>query len=257
MLDILKKAIPNNLKKRVKLFLHKGNKYHCPICNYDSKDLYTRGLDIPIIREREVVGSGLRNAGCYKCDSTDRERLIYTFLKEEMKIFHENLEKNILHIAPEKNLLKIFIQSGFKNYQSGDLFTEGYEYPDFVKNMNILNLPFDENTFDLIICNHVLEHVPNDLDAMKELYRVLKKGGKGILQVPISINTFETFEDFSITDPQKREMMFGQFDHVRIYGQDYSDRLSSVGFKVNPINISKEFGRYGLDEREDIYVVMK
>ena len=123
--------------------------------------------------------------------------------------------------------------------------------------IDVLNIPFDPNYFDLIICNHVLEHIQNDIDAMKELFRVLKLNGKAILQVPISKNSEKTFEDFSVTDPKERENIFGQFDHVRIYGQDYTKRLESVGFSVECINISKEFSKYGLAIDEDIFIVTK
>lgn len=108
-----------------------------------------------------------------------------------------------------------------------------------------------------MVCNHLHEHVPADIDSMKELYRVLKPSGKAILQVPISKNLDKTFEDFSVTDPEEREIVFGQFDHVRIYGQDYTDRLSSVGFKVERINISREYEKYGLSMDEDIFIGKK
>ena len=163
----------------------------------------------------------------------------------------------ILHLAPEKNLTSTLSKIGLKDYICGDLFTEGYQYPDYVQNMNVLNIPFEDNYFDLIICNHLLEHVPNDFDAMKELYRVLRSNGKAILQVPISKNSKTTIEDFSVTDSKERETMFGQFDHVRIYGQDYSDRLNSVGFKIERINISKEFPKFGLAHDEDIFIGKK
>jgi hypothetical protein len=102
-----------------------------------------------------------------------------------------------------------------------------------------------------------LEHIPTDVDAMKELHRVIKRGGRAILQVPISKNTLQTFEDFSVTDPKQRENVFGQFDHVRIYGQDYAQRLEQSGFKVNRINISTEFINSGLNKDEDIFICEK
>jgi ubiquinone/menaquinone biosynthesis C-methylase UbiE len=123
--------------------------------------------------------------------------------------------------------------------------------------MSVLNIPFEDNYFDLIICNHVLEHIPNDIDAMKEIYRVLKKGGEAILQVPISKNSEITFENFSITEPKEREIVFGQFDHVRIYGQDYPTRLEKSGFKPQRINISKKYEKYGLNLDEDLFIGRK
>jgi SAM-dependent methyltransferase len=215
------------------------------------------GLDIPVLNEKQVIGAGIRPGGCYNCGSTDRDRLVYIYLKEKLKIFDGGKDKSILHIAPENILSNKLLEFGFSNYVCGDLFAEGYKYPDHVQNMNLLNLPFDENTFDLMICNHVLEHIPNDLEAMKEIHRVLKFGGQAILQVPISKNSEKTLEDFTITDPKEREHAFGQFDHVRIYGQDYVSRLTKSGFKVNRVNISQEYENYGLNINEDLFIAIK
>jgi len=245
------------VKQQIKLALHSGNNYQCPICGYKSKDLYPIGINVPILEEKQVVGAGLRNGGCYKCNSSDRERLIYTYLVNKIGLLNQPKNIRILHLAPEKNLSRILNNHGFKNYVCGDLFTEGYTYPEYVQNMNVLNIPLENNYFDLIICNHLLEHVPNDIDAMKELFRVLKHNGKAILQVPISKNSKKTFEDFSVTDPKDREIVFGQFDHLRIYGQDYIDRLTSVGFIVERTNISQEFPKYGLAKDEDIFIANK
>ena len=106
---------------------------------------------------------------------------------------------------------------------------------------DICNLPFSENEFDFIICNHVLEHIPDDSKAMKELYRVLKPGGMAILQVPYKADLKITFEDDSITDPKERARIFGQYDHVRVYGMDYFEKLRSIGFEVDAVDFTKEF----------------
>lgn len=246
----------DRVKKMIKLAIHSGDKYQCPFCGYNSKDFYLIGYDLPVLKEKQIVGAGLRSAGCYKCSSSDRERLIYVYLRDVLKVF-ENKNLSILHMAPEVNLSALLYKVGYAKYVCGDLFTEGYSYPEYVQNMNVLNIPFEDNSFDLVICNHMLEHVPADRDAMKELYRVLKPGGRAILQVPISKNTKETFEDFSISTPREKEAAFGQFDHVRIYGQDYADRLSSVGFKMERINISSKYEKYGLCKEEDIYTGVK
>ena len=264
MINKLKSIIPKEvktgvkaMKTRVEILLHKGDVYNCPLCGFHSKDLAPIGFDIPVLKEKQVIGAGKRNGGCYKCNSSDRERLVYIYLKQKLSIFNEGRFKKILHLAPERNISKKLFDFGFDDYVCGDLFTEGYSYPEYVKNMNVLNIPYEGDHFDLIICNHILEHIPNDVDAMKELYRVLKHGGKAILQVPISKNSDETFEDLSIQEPREREIVFGQFDHVRIYGQDYPKRLSSVGFRVERVNISKEYNKYGFAEDEDIFVAKK
>ena len=253
MISKIKKMIPESLHVRFKLLLHKGDRYICPFCGYSAKDLFPYGYDSAVLEEKQVIGGSLRKAGCYKCGSSDRERLIYIYLKERMHLFTSDKQKKILHIAPESNLSAVMLNIAFDEYVCGDLFTEGYNYPKHVKNINILDIPYSDNYFDLLICNHVLEHIPDDLRAMRELNRVLKEGGKAILQVPISKILSTTFEDFSVTTPKQREAVFGQFDHVRIYGQDYTERLEISGFKVKRINISDSFKKYGLNKEEDIF----
>jgi SAM-dependent methyltransferase len=257
MINKIKTFIPSLLKRKVRSIVHIGNKYICPFCNYSSKDLSVIGLDLPVLVEKQVIGGGKRYGGCYNCGSTDRERLIYIYLKYKKNILNDCKHMRVLHVAPEKNITLFLQKIDFEQYVCGDLFTKGYSYPQHVQNLNILNMPYDENTFDLIICNHVLEHIQTDILAMKELQRVLKRGGQAILQVPISKNNFKTFEDSSITDPKQREKVFGQFDHVRIYGQDYTDRLKESGFKVNRINLYSEFMKFGLNEDEDIFICEK
>ncbi|RKS96266.1 methyltransferase domain-containing protein [Chryseobacterium defluvii] len=247
-------SILNRLKNKIKLYSHAGTTYHCPFCGYDSKDLEIVGHDLPVLREKHVIGGGRRAAGCYRCHSRDRERLLYAFIVEELKLPKET---SILHIAPEPKLSNILLKQNFKEYICGDLFTIGYEYPDYVQNMNVLDIPYEDNHFDLVICNHVLEHIPEDTKAMGEIFRVLKPHGKAILQVPISANNQVTHEDFTITDKYKREELFGQFDHVRIYGQDYITRLESVGFIVHRINISDQYKKFGVNPEEDLFFCEK
>ena len=127
---------------------------------------------------------------------------------------------------------------------------------------DLLDLPFQDEEFDVVFCNHVLEHIIEDKKAMKELYRVLKPGGWGILQVPLKRANSETYEDFSITDPKERQIHFGQYDHVRWYAMDYFTRLESVGFEVEILEYSKTFSkkeqmRYGLSENEILPIVRK
>ena len=105
---------------------------------------------------------------------------------------------------------------------------------------DITNLPFKDDSFDVIFCNHVFEHIPDDDKAMQELYRVMKKGGMGIFQIPLDVTRAKTFEDDSITDPNERAKIFGQYDHVRVYGLDYFEKLRLNGFKVEEINYAKK-----------------
>lgn len=249
----------NFLKKfqrKIKLSAHAGTRYKCPFCGYQSKDLEIVGHDFRVLKQKHVIGGGRRAAGCYKCHSRDRERLLYAFLIEDLKLPSEK-NISILHIAPEPKLSQVLLKQNFKEYICGDLYTKGYDYLAHVKNMNVLNLPFEDNHFDLFLCNHVLEHVPEDIEAMKEIFRVLKPGGNALLQVPISKNSAETVEDFTIEDQKKREELFGQFDHCRIYGQDYITRLESVGFKVHRINVSDKYASFGVNPEEDLFFCEK
>ena len=134
----------------------------------------------------------------------------------------------MLHVAPELCYMKRFESLPKLEYLTADL-----ESPLAKMKMDIHDIPFPENSFDIIFCNHVLEHVKDDKKVMSEILRVLKPGGWAILQVPIFLPLIQkTFEDPTVIDPQKRAELFGQNDHVRVYGKDYADRIRSTGFEV-------------------------
>lgn len=257
--SIVKKIIPNRCKeiylKYIYLF-YIGRKYECPFCRGHFRKFLPGGLDIPVCKEKNVVGGGYRlNARCPRCKSDDRSRLIYLYLKNKTNIFYENLK--VLHVAPEMGLQKVFMAHPNIDYVSADL-----DSPLAMVKMDITDIRYEDNSFDVIICNHVLEHIPDDRKAMSELYRVLKLGGWAILQVPISLSLNKTYEDKTVTIPEEREKLFGQYDHVRLYGTDYKNRLEKIGFCVDIYNFIKEFGesnsdRYRLPKNESIYVCSK
>lgn len=136
-------------------------------------------------------------------------------------------------MAPEQCFLSLFKKMKKLHYTTADLYS-----PIVDVKADILDLPFESDLFDVVLCNHVLEHIEDDHKAMSELYRVMKPGGWGIFQIPQDLSLEQTYEDFSITDPQERARHFGQYDHVRIYGKDYFDRLRKVGFVVKEIDYS-------------------
>lgn len=257
MINKVRRFIYRTIKKCFKLLLNLNGKFTCPFCGNKSNNFDLIGENFPVLSKKQIIGSGIRLGGCNKCGSTDRERLVYIYLKEKTELFKSVKTKSILHIAPECNLSQKLFDFGFSNYICGDLHPESYNLHIPVKKINLLKTQYNDDTFDLIICNHVLEHIPNDLQAMKELKRILKPNGKAILQVPISKISKNTFEDFSVIDPKQREDIFGQFDHIRIYGQDYVTRLEECGFIVNRINISKKYIKYGLNQDEDIFICQK
>lgn len=158
----------------------------------------------------------------------------FGYIYLEKQIFF-SAPKKVLHFAPEQAFYK-----RFKKLKNLDYTTTDLHSPLADVKADICDLPFEDNSFDIILCNHVLEHIPNDTLAMKELYRILKPGGMGIFQIPQDYNRTTTFEDNSITDPNKRAEIFGQYDHVRVYGMDYFDKLRSIGFQVIEENYTKK-----------------
>lgn len=157
--------------------------------------------------------------------SLERHRLLWLYLTNETGFFTDKL--TVLHFAPEQAFYKRFRKLKNLAYTTTDLNS-----PLADVKADICNLPFPDNTYDVILCNHVLEHIPDDTKAMQELFRILKPGGMAILQIPQDYKRETTFEDNSITDKKERAAIFGQYDHVRIYGMDYFDKLRSIGFEV-------------------------
>lgn len=187
--------------------------------------------------------------------SLERHRLLWLYLKNDTDFF--TAEKRVLHFAPEQCFLKRFRKLSNLNYTTTDLLS-----PIADVKADICDLPFEDNSYDVILCNHVLEHIPDDTMAMQELYRVMKPGGYGIFQIPQDLNRDVTFEDDSIIDKAERAKIFGQYDHVRIYGRDYFDKLRSIGFKVEEVDYTSQLSdddvnKFRLAKGEIIPVVFK
>ncbi|MGJ5642405.1 class I SAM-dependent methyltransferase [Formosa sp. S-31] len=187
--------------------------------------------------------------------SLERHRLLWLYLKQETNFF--TAPKKVLHFAPEQCFLKRFKALKNLDYTTTDLVS-----PIADVKADICNLPFADDSFDVILCNHVLEHIPDDTKAMQELFRVMKPGGMGIFQIPQDLNRETTFEDDTITDKAERAKIFGQYDHVRVYGRDYFNKLRSIGFKVEEVDYTATFSeadieRFCLAKGEIIPVVRK
>lgn len=172
--------------------------------------------------------------------SLERHRLFWLYLTQETDFFSK--PQRVLHFAPEQAFLKRFRKLAHIDYVTTDL-----ESPIADVKADICNLPFEDGSFDTIICNHVLEHIPDDAKAMQELYRVLRPGGMAIVQVPYQKERQTTFEDDSITDPKERARIFGQYDHVRVYGMDYFDKLKSVGFTVEAVDYTAKMSEEAIE----------
>ncbi|MAM05496.1 MAG: SAM-dependent methyltransferase [Flavobacteriales bacterium] len=225
-------------------FFLRGNRFEDPINGIKYRKLLPYGRLIS--RKNAIAPDSM---------SLERHRLMWLFLKERTNFFKDKLK--FLHIAPEYCFLNLFKNMKNLDYITGDLISPWADIK-----MDVHNIPFDENLFDVLICNHVLEHVDDDKKVMSELFRVMKPGGWGIFQVPINKNSKYTLEDKNITDPKKREELYWQSDHVRLYGLDYGDKLRSVGFIVTESNFVNEIEnslveRYALPKDEIIYFCEK
>lgn len=223
---------------------YRGNEFTDPI----NGKSYRKFLPYGYVKQRD-------NALSPGTLSLERHRLLWLYLNNETNFFSKTLK--VLHIAPEQCFYNLFKNLKNINYTTFDLNSPLADIKG-----DICNLPFKENSFDFILCNHVLEHINDDKKAMKELYRVLNKNGTAILQVPINQKSRKTFEDSSIVDKKERIEKFGQYDHIRLYGLDYFKKLESFGFKVDPLKYSKEFTeseiiKYGLIKDEIIPVCKK
>jgi len=226
------------------VYFLKGNTYIDPI---DGKG-FRRFLPYGYGRQRENVLSP-------STLSLERHRLLWLYLKSQTDFFIK--PKKLLHFAPEQAFYKRFKKIKHFEYVTTDLNS-----PIATVKADICNLPFESNSFDSILCNHVLEHILDDTKAIQELYRVMKPGGMGVFQIPQDLKRDITFEDHTITDPKERAKLFGQYDHVRVYGTDYFKKLESCGFRVDAIDYTsqlstEEIDKYRLAKGEIIPVVYK
>ncbi len=185
--------------------------------------------------------------------------MTWLFLKER-KLLRPGLR--ILHVAPENCLRDTLKGLPDVDYVAGDKHEPGYSYPEGTIDVDITRIQFPADRFDLILCSHVLEHVPDDGAAMRELHRVLASGGTAIVMVPIALDHAATEEDLSITDPKERLRRYGQFDHVRLYGRDYAQRLQAAGFTVIEDAMTERLSpeavfRAGLLRSEVVHAVTK
>lgn len=208
----------------------RGNNYTDPI---DGKS-FSKFLPYGYENQRENVLSP-------STLSLERHRLLWLYLKEETDFF--TAPHKVLHFAPEQAFY-----NRFRNQKNLDYTTTDLNSPLADVKADICDLPFADSSFDFILCNHVLEHIPDDTKAMQELYRILKPGGTAILQIPQDLERSKTFEDDSIMDPRERAKIFGQYDHVRVYGRDYFEKLGDIGFEVEEVDYTNQLAPEVIDE---------
>lgn len=202
-------------KRKLLAKLLAGNNVECNVCNHKYASFF------PYLNRA--------NAQCPNCSSLERTRLIYRFITELQLL---NPGSKMLHIAPEAALFHTFKAMLGDDYIPADKFELGYTYPEGTRDMDITAIELPDNSMDMVMAIHVLEHVPDDAKALHEVYRVLKPGGVAILQVPYEADRKTTYEDAAIVTPEARKQHFGQSDHVRIYGSDYTKRFIQPGFTI-------------------------
>lgn len=226
----------------------------CPFCG-SKGPLGLMGADrFPILSWLHVIGAGRRAARCPNCFSTDKERLLFTYVKE---FYGKNKlrESHVLHIAPENNLAKWLLSNSLE-YIAGDAFLQDQQFEVNVSKVDIKKTSFPTDYFDLIICCHVICDIKEDSKAISELYRILSSDGVAILQVPITKDCATVVKD--VHTKAEREEAYGYGYHERIYSQDdYVCRLRQAGFVVEIRNISKDFPLNGLNFNEDLYLCRK
>ena len=231
----------DKIPPRIRFF---GFRFRCPCCGGTFRVFHSFGTI-------ELKPNSL----CPGCCSLGRHRLLWMYLKNKTNFFKKH--HKLLHLSPWRGM-----QENFKRLTNIDYTSADMSFPWTMLKIDIANIRLPDSQFDCIICYHVLEHIPDDTKAIKELSRVLKPGGWAIIQSPIDPNRASTFEDPGITEPAERERVFGQRDHVRIYGTDYKERLEAAGFKVKihkyAEGLSKRIiKRCALPKEEEIYFCSK
>ncbi len=240
----------------------RGNKRKCYVCentfNHFSKyhggwknkpEFYTR---------LNMVGSDIDNFGCPYCSSHDRERHLFMFF-DKIDLWKRMLNFNILHFAPEINLSKKINLLNPTKYIKADL----YPKKENIDKIDVANIPYGDNAFDLVICNHVLEHVPEYYKAIKEIFRVLKPNGIAILQTPYSKLLNQNFEDKNINTDKEKLFFYSETDHFRIFSENHFLKdLKQVGFKLKILENSDYFDEktsyyFGINHKEDLIQVIK
>lgn len=226
--------------------LYRGNNVECPVCEKKFRKFLSYGSNVA---HRE-------NVLCPYDLTLERHRLMWLYLKRESPFFTAP-KLSVLHIAPEQCFHQRFKRQQNLDYLTGDLVS-----PIADLHFDLHDIPLEDNRFDVVFCNHVMEHVDDALQCMKELYRVMKPGGWAIMQVPQDTTRETTYEDWSITSPEDREKHFWQKDHVRLFGMDYPQWLEKAGFRVetafagNPVS-AEEIERYRLSPTEILYIAHK
>lgn len=203
-------------------------------------------------------GVSRRDALCPRCLGLERHRLLWLYIERETALL--DCYHTLLHIAPEVALKRQFERHYGKEHAE-NYITADLESPLAKLHFDIQDIPLEDESIDVVICNHILEHVEDDRKALRELHRILRPEGWGVVLVPQDLNREKTFEDDTITSPEERARIFGQYDHRRIYGRDYADRLRECGFEVEEIEYEKHLSEEEVKQYatagERLYVIKR
>jgi hypothetical protein len=230
----------------IALALRSNGGVRCPICGYKGFTFLPYGLD-----KRP-------NAFCQVCHSKERQRLTALQIG---KLGLRN-KSRLLHVAPDPELSH-FLKRQYSLIETKiDKRVPGYTYPKSTITMDLTNLTIEDSSFDLAICLHVLSYIEDDIKAMRELYRVLDKDGVALFTVPQDLSKQKTISACNITDREERHKLFGHPDVVRLYGRDFGERLSTVGFEVEEFAVGCNFSqneifKYGLISNDSIFIAKK
>lgn len=227
----LRQLLPYHAIRGIRQAYFRGESFFCPICQTKLRLRFASGSRLPVVDEKQIVGSQYKlNDVCPVCFGSERHRLMYLYIAEETDLLSRG--GDVLHIAPEHGLSFMLARRPGVRYVAGDIDPSNYFYIKDMATVDLTALSFDDASFDFVICSHVLEHIPDDAAAIREIRRVLRPDGRALLQVPIALKLAHTDEDSSVTDPAQREARFCQWDHVRLYGTDFGDRLEAQGLSV-------------------------
>jgi SAM-dependent methyltransferase len=251
-------GLRKSFKKAINL---RGNAHQCYVCGATfSRFLPYRQAVVeqtPFLNALGLIGSDLQNFSCPVCRCADRDRHLCMYL-DALNLWPRFADARVLHFAPEAAIVPRIKAVRPAQYVQADLFPTSAD----IEKIDITNIPYPDNHFDLVICNHVLEHVPDDDLALSEMRRVLKPAGCAILQTPYSSVLHATWSDAGITSEAQRLMAYGQEDHVRLYGMDFFEKISAAGLLLRRqahrdllANFDPRY--YGVNQQEDLILAEK
>lgn len=251
-------VLPQAVRFGLRRALFSGDRKRCPLCGSSVRTFIAHGGSAAVLERRQVVGGMMRlDDACPACHGGDRARLKMLYL--EQVVLTKGQRKRVLHVAPEFGLYQRLKREANIDYVATDLDRKRYRHIPELVTADLTDLPFDAASFDVVICSHVLEHVPDDRKAMSEIRRVLIPSGTALLMVPLATDGLGTDEDLTVTSARERDECYGQYDHLRLYGRaDFAARLDSVGFEVSYFNGFDQFpalaDQFWLNPRENLIV---